>query len=85
MTYDAELPGCFGGADLLFAANSSTQERAYAWLGELRRRKASWADVSAQIEGFLRERKAPVFHVLDELERVKRMLGPWLSAPTNDG
>ena len=85
MTYDTELAGCFDGAGLLFAASPDSQERAYVWLGELRRRRASWAEVSAQVEEFLRERKAPVFHVLDELERVKRLLGPWLSAPANDG
>ena len=84
MTYDTELPACFGHGDLLFAASPNTQERAYVWLGNLRRRGATWAEVSAQVEEFLRDRKAPVFHVLDELERIKRLLGPWLSAPAND-
>lgn len=84
MSYDPELLDCFDSADLLFCANPVSQERAFLWLGALRRRSVSWPEVSAQIEEFLRERDTPVFHVLDQIDRAKRFLGPWLPGPAND-
>jgi hypothetical protein len=80
MAYDPELPGCFGDKDLLFANHPSDQERAFAWLTKLRRRRALWSEAQRQIEEYLREREAPVFHILDQTERAKMLLAPWLEA-----
>ena len=40
-----------------------------------------WADVEVQIEEYLRERDPAVFHIIDQIDRAKQMLGPWLYGP----
>ena len=81
MAYDAELAGCFGQADLTFACHNSARDAAFLWLTKLREQETVWADVEAQIEEYLRERDAVVFHIIDQIDRAKRMLGPWLYGP----
>ena len=84
MAYDRELPGCFGDVDLQFAIHPLDTNRAFAWLTKLRERQALWSDVQAQIEEFLRERGAAVFHVIEQVDRAKRMLAPWLYGPVDE-
>jgi hypothetical protein len=84
MAYDRELPGCFGGVDLQFAIHPLDTNRAFAWLIKLRERQALWSGVQAQIEEFLREPNAAVFHILDQVDRAKRMFGPWLYGPLGE-
>ena len=84
MRYDPELPGCFGENDLVFASHDLDRDRAFEWLSKLRNQEAVWADVQAQIEEFLRERDAAVFHVADQVDRAKRMLAPWLYGPMDE-
>ena len=63
-----------------FAVHELGRERAFTWLCKLRVQEAVWADVSAQIQEYLREQYAPGIHIADQIERAKRMLGPWLYA-----
>src|SRR5690348_10602444 len=51
MTYDPDLPGCFG-PDLKFASGDRERDRAFRWLAKLRARRATWADARMQIEEF---------------------------------
>ena len=85
MAYDPELSECFGEQDLLFAVHPLGKQCAFLWLIRLREREAMWSDVQRQIEEFLRERGAPVFHILDQIERASALFKPWLCGPANDG
>ena len=78
MAYDPDIPGCFDETRLKFASNHATCNHAFLWLAKLREQEAVWADVEAQIEEYLRERDASVSHVVDQVDRAKLMLGPWL-------
>jgi hypothetical protein len=78
MIYDREISGCFGDNDLLFANHPADQKRAFAWLTHLRERQARWAEVRDQVEAYLREQGASPFHILDQIDEVKRRFGPWL-------
>lgn len=84
MAYDAELSGCFG-EDLVLAARPCDRDCAFAWLVKLRERKATWADASTQIEEYLRAQDAPVFHILDQIERAGHLFRTWLHDPVDEG
>ena len=84
MAYDRELPACFSQDDLLLAIGDAEEQRAFRWLALLRERQTTWPEVTAQIEEFLRERDAAVFHILDQIDRATVLLKPWLQGPAND-
>ena len=78
MPYDPELPDCFGHDDLVFASSDLTCDRAFGWLTKLREQEAVWADVEHQIQEFLRERGVNVLRIVEQVDRARAMLGPWL-------
>ena len=78
MNYDPELPGCFDEGSLAFASSEQTRDHAFFWLAKLREQETVWADVQTQIERYLCVREAGAFHVIDQVDRAKLMLGPWL-------
>jgi hypothetical protein len=84
MAYDPDLPGCFSERDLALAAHSLDKQRAFAWLVMLHQRQTTWSEVKTQIEDFLRERGAPPFLILDQIDRAEVLFKPWLYGPDND-
>ncbi len=84
MAYDPELPSCFGETDRVFGSHELERTRAFAWLVMLRERQATWLEVRRQIEEFLRTKDAAVPHVVDQVDRARLMLGPWLWGPLDD-
>lgn len=78
MAYDKELPGCFGGQDLLFAVHPLDKGRAFEWLTSLRARQIGLMAALDQVSEFLTEQRAGAAHVEEQLAAVERHLKPWL-------
>ncbi|MCG2626577.1 hypothetical protein L6654_08065 [Bradyrhizobium sp. WYCCWR 13023] len=76
MAYDNELPGCFGNNDLIFAGHPLDADRAFNWLGSLRKRHIGLAAVKEQVREFLTERGASAAHIDEQLSKVERRFGP---------
>lgn len=77
--WDAELPGCFGTTDFHFAGHKLDENRAFSWLGLLRDRGATQAEVEKQIRAFLKGNGVADAQTDDELFKVQRLFYPWLS------
>lgn len=78
MTWDKELPGCFGIADLIFALDPSDEDRAFQWLTSLRDRTIGWGKARQQIIDFLTSKKARAEHIAEQVERAELRMQPWL-------
>ena len=77
MAHDLAVQHCFT-PDLIFAGHEEERGRALDWLIELHNQEIAWADVERQIEEFLRERGANVLHIVEQVDRARVLLGPWL-------
>lgn len=77
--WDDALPGCFGTTDMHFAGHRLDEDRAYTWLGLLRERGATQADVERQVRAFLRSNNVQARQIDAELAKVQRLFYPWLS------
>jgi EAL domain-containing protein (putative c-di-GMP-specific phosphodiesterase class I) len=75
VAYDRDLPACFGSS-LGFASHPADEERAFAWLGSLRRRGIRWKEAQRQIRAFLD--RADSEHIERQVVRAEQMLSPWL-------
>jgi hypothetical protein len=78
MPYDPELPGCFGDIDLIFANHPLDANHAFQWLIKLRDRQALCSEVVSQFEEFLTEKGADRSHIVEQVERARERLFPWL-------
>ena len=86
MKWNEKIPGCFGSEDSIFAGHHNDKERALELLRQCIAEGASLAEVSKEIEAFLR-RKHPTpadqqqldAHIAEQLKRVQERFGPWLS------
>ncbi len=79
MKWDEDLPGCFGAIDCQFAVHPLDQGRAFQWLTKLRKADATMADAEAQIRAYLASKDVGKEIVEEQIQRAKRMLGPWLA------
>lgn len=79
MSYDPELPGCFGRADLIFAGHPNDEDRAFAWLGSLRRRGIGLEAALQQIREYLESEGASAEHVKAQRKWASEFLKPWLN------
>jgi hypothetical protein len=78
MMWDDKVPGCFEAADKLFAVHPLDEERAFAWLVSLRKRKATLADVERQVRAYLASEGCGSGHIREQIERLHSHFGPWL-------
>ncbi len=78
MSFDKNVPGCFGPSDLLFASHVADENRAFEWLISLRNRGIGLKEAQDQIERFLRSKGASAQHIGDQIDEAARFLGPWL-------
>jgi len=78
MLWDAELEGCFGESALVFAQEPDNDDRAFAWLAQLRKRRTRWVDVETQLRAFLTAQDASLMHIEQQLARASARLRPWL-------
>ncbi len=76
--WDAELPGCFGCTDMLFARHPLDEERAFRWLASLRSRQVGWTKAESQIKAFLESKNVSVAQIDAEIAYAYRMLSLWL-------
>jgi hypothetical protein len=79
MAWDPEVPGCFGGVDLLFAIHPLDEKRAFAWLTSLRRRKATLAKAEKQVRSYLANQSCGEDHIREQVMSMHRHFGAWLS------
>lgn len=77
MAWDKQVPGCFAG-NLIFTSHPAEEERAFAWLIDLRKRKIGWKAARAQLGAFLNSQRAEAGHIQRELDRAEALLKPWL-------
>ena len=78
MTWDKQVPGCFGEHDLIFANHPLDERRAFEWLTDLRRREIGWAAVREQLVAFLTSKDASPEHINHQIARADARLKPWL-------
>lgn len=78
MAWDNQVPGCFGTSDLIFASHKLDEDRAFAWLGDLRARSVGWTDARTQIEAYLASKGAGQEHTMSQIKAAERFMRPWL-------
>ena len=78
MTWDRAVPGCFGNTDLIFTSHRNDEDRAFAWLTDLRTRGIGWEEARAQLKAFLESKGASASHIQYELTRARTLMKPWL-------
>jgi hypothetical protein len=78
MSFDRELPRCFGVADRIFAGHPSDEDAAFEWLKSLRKRHIGWKAARAQIREYLKSKNARRAHIQEQVKRARLRLKPWL-------
>jgi hypothetical protein len=78
MSFDKRLPGCFGASDLIFAGHAADEERAFQWLGSLRRRGIGLKAARKQIVEYLQSEGATATHIKNQKAKASIYLKPWL-------
>jgi hypothetical protein len=78
MSWDKQVPGCFGSADLIFAGHPLDENRAFEWLTDLRRRGIGWKAAREQLKEFLKSKNARDEHIEQQLKEAERLMKPWL-------
>lgn len=76
--WDSKVPGCFGGSELNFASHPLYEDRAFAWLTELRKHGIGWRAARQQLEAYLASEGASAEHVSRQIESARKKLKPWL-------
>ena len=78
MPWDKQVPSCFGIHDLIFAGHPADEDRAFAWLVDLRQRGIGWREARQQLEEYLKSERASPHHIADQLRRIEPTMKPWL-------
>lgn len=78
MSFDNQLPGCFGSEDLKFAGHPFDEDRAFKWLTSLRKREIGYKAALKQIKEFLQSKGASASHIKAQTAKASRYLKPWL-------
>ncbi|GJJ03415.1 hypothetical protein RugamoR64_39530 [Duganella rhizosphaerae] len=78
MSYDKEVPGCFGSSALSFAGHPADEDRAFEWLKSLRERNVGHQEALNQIKSYLQLNGASAAHVSAQVAEASRYLKPWL-------
>lgn len=76
MPWKNKLPNCFGVSDMKFARHQTQKEHATELLTELVKQQVSLTDVEAETQKHLAN--AQPNHLTNELNEIRRLLGPWL-------
>jgi hypothetical protein len=72
------LEGCFGETDRIFAGHKLEEDRAFAWLADLREQNIGWSDAKSEIEEFLRQDGCSGEHIANQIKHAEALLRPWL-------
>ncbi len=78
MEWEAQIPGCFGIVDQVFAGHPLDEQRAFDLLTRLRRERPAWDDVVGAFERHLRGKDCGPEHITEQMDRVRRHYAPWL-------
>ena len=78
MAWDKQLPGTFSSTALEFASHPLDEDRAFAWLIDLRTRNVGLKDVKQQVEDYIKLKNATAAHIDRQLKEVERFMKPWL-------
>ncbi len=78
MAWDAEVPGCFGAQDKLFAIHPLDEHRAFLWLTSLREREATHDDADRQVQAYHASEGCGEEHIEEQIDRLLIRFGPWL-------
>lgn len=78
MDWTKRIAGCFGDQDQIFAGHYNDEERAFALLSYLRKKRIGWAAVRS---AFLKHLKAHAKwkpHRKKQMKKVRKFYKPWL-------
>ena len=75
--WDQAVAGLFNGT--YFSGNQSDNDKAFAWMCDLRSRKIGWKKARGQLEAYLLSQKLGTKYIEDQLSRAEKMMKPWLS------
>ena len=78
MSWDIQVPGCFGSSSLIFISHPAEEERAFAWLTDLRTRGVGWKEVRGQLEAYLTSRGASPTHIATQIADAEGRMKSWL-------
>ena len=74
MAWDAEVPGCFGVLDKLFAVHPLDERQAFLWLTSLRKSELTLDDAEKQVRAYLASEGCGEEHI----DQLRIRFGPWL-------
>ncbi|MCR9086229.1 MAG: hypothetical protein NXH97_05745 [Rhodobacteraceae bacterium] len=80
LTWQEQLPGCFGVVDKTFALHPLDHGRALSLLNALVDENVSWPKVEEEATTFLVNADVSDDHAAEQLRTMKRMIEPWLDS-----
>ena len=78
MSWDQPVPSLYDGSGL-FAHHPADEDRAFAWLTDLRNRGVGWKAARQQLESYMTSKKWKKPHIQYQLKQARLMMKPWLT------